>query len=71
MNLENQTLKAIQTSKAYCKKQLEKENNPHIRQKIEHYIEALEKEETEILTKHQTVIDKYDTLKDTLEWKTK
>lgn len=66
MNLENQTLKAIQTSKAYCQKELEKETNPHIRQKIEHYLEALEKEELEILNKHETVIDKYDKLDDTI-----
>ena len=68
MNLENQTLKAIQTSKAYLKKQLTEETNPHIKQKIEHYLEELEKEELEILNKHQTVIDNYDSLKDTLEW---
>lgn len=67
INLENQTLKAIQTSKAYCRNQLETETDPHIRQKIEHYLEALEKEEIEILNKHNTVIDNYDKLEDTLE----
>lgn len=67
MNLENQILKAIQTSKATLKKQLTEETNPHIKQKIEHYLEELEKEELEILNKHQTNIDKYHKLEDTLE----
>ena len=50
--LENQTLKAIQTSKAYLKKQLQNTTDEHIQQKIQHYIDALTKEETEILKKN-------------------
>lgn len=67
MNLENQTLRAIQTTKAELKKQLEQTHDEHIRQKLEHQIHCLTQEELQILNKHQTIIDKYDTLKDTLE----
>jgi len=67
MNLENQTLKAIQTSKATLKKQLTEETNPHIQEKIQHQIHCLTQEELQILNKHQTIIDKYDKLEDTLE----
>lgn len=43
------TLHAIQTSKAYLKKELEKETDPHIKEKIQHYIIGLEKEEKLLL----------------------
>ena len=49
MNLLNEQLKAIQNSKAYCKQQLKKETDPHIKEKIQHYIEGLEHEEKQIL----------------------
>ena len=49
INLLNQTLKAIQTSKAYLQKELENTTDEHIKQKIEHYIKGLEKEEQETL----------------------
>ena len=51
MNLENQTLRAIQTTKAELKKQLEQTHDEHIRQKLEHQIHCLSMEETEILHK--------------------
>jgi hypothetical protein len=43
------TLHAIKHSKQYCKQQLEKETDPHIKEKIQHYITGLEKEEKLIL----------------------
>ena len=49
INLLNQQLKAIQNSKAYCKKELEKTEDPHIRQKIQHYYDELKIEEEQIL----------------------
>lgn len=49
MNLLNQQLKAIQSSKAYVKKELEKETNPHIQEKLKHYLKGLEKEEQQTL----------------------
>ena len=49
MNLLNQTLKAIQTSKAHLKKELENTTDEHIKQKIEHYLDGLDKEEKETL----------------------
>jgi hypothetical protein len=49
MNLLNQQLKAIQTSKAYLKKQLTQETDEHIQQKIQHQIDILSKEEKETL----------------------
>ena len=49
MNLLNQQLQAIRNSKAYCRKQLANEENEHIRQKIQHYLDGLNKEEEEIL----------------------
>lgn len=42
INLLNQQLKAIQSSKAYVKKELQKTTDPHIQEKIEHYIAGLE-----------------------------
>lgn len=49
INLLNQQLQAIRNSKTYCKKQLDNEKDEHIRQKIQHYIDGLNKEEEEIL----------------------
>ena len=49
MNLLNQTLKAIQTSKAHLKKELENTTDEHIKQKIQHYLDGLDKEEKETL----------------------
>ena len=49
MNLLNQQLKAIQTSKAYLYNELKHETNPHIIEKIQHQLHGLDKEETEIL----------------------
>ena len=51
MNLDNQTLHAIQTTKTTLKKQLANTTDPHIKQKIEHQIHCLNKEETETLQK--------------------
>ena len=51
MNLDNQTLKCIQTTKAELKKQLEQTHDEHIRQKLEHQIHCLSMEETETLNK--------------------
>ena len=49
INLLNQQLKSIQNSITYCKKEYEKEKDPHIQEKISHYIEGLKKEEQRIL----------------------
>ena len=51
MNLLNQTLHAIQTTKATLNKQLQNTKDPHIRQKLEHQIHCLDKEEQETLGK--------------------
>jgi hypothetical protein len=51
MNLDNQTLRCIQTTKAEIKKQLEQTHDEHIRQKLEHQIHCLSMEETETLHK--------------------
>ena len=51
MNLDNQTLRCIQTTKAELKKQLEQTHDEHIRQKLEHQIHCLSMEETETLNK--------------------
>ena len=51
MNIDNRTLHAIQTTKTTLKKQLANTTDPHIRQKIEHQIHCLNKEETETLQK--------------------
>ena len=50
MNLLNQQLQAIKNSKTYCQKQLKNEKDPHIQQKIQHYIDGLNQEEQEILS---------------------
>ena len=49
MNLLNQQLKSIQTTKVILKKQLESETDQHIKQKLEHQLHCLNKEETETL----------------------
>ena len=51
MNQLECKLHAIQTSKAHLKKELENTTDPHIKQKIEHQIHCLNKEETETLQK--------------------
>ena len=51
MNLLNQTLHAIQTTKATLNKQLQSTTDEHQRQKLEHQIHCLNKEETETLQK--------------------
>lgn len=51
MNLDNQTLKAIQTTKATLKKQLQNTTDEHIKQKLEHQIHCLTMEEQETLQK--------------------
>ena len=45
------TLHAIQTTKTTLKKQLANTTDEHIKQKIEHQIHCLNKEETETLQK--------------------
>lgn len=57
MNLDNQTLKCIQTTKAELKKQLEQTHDEHTRQKLEHQIHCLDKEETETLQKLNIRLD--------------
>lgn len=57
MNLDNQILQAIKRDKVYCKQQLEKEDNPHVRQKIEKYIEELSREEQKILNTNYQLKD--------------
>lgn len=57
MNQDNQTLQVLQRDIAYCKKQLELETDPHIRQKIQHYLDALHKEEELLLSKDDIVLD--------------
>ena len=49
MNLLNQQLKAIQTSKAYLNRELKNETDPHTKQKLEHQIHCLSMEETRTL----------------------
>lgn len=49
MNLDNQKLRAIQTTKAELKKQLEQTHDEHIQQKLEHQIHCLTMEENRIL----------------------
>lgn len=51
MNLLNQTLHAIQTTKATLNKELQSTKDPHIRQKLEHQIHCLTMEEQETLHK--------------------
>ena len=49
MNALNQELRAIQTSRQYLKQQLKKETNKHIQEKIQHYIDGLNKDEERLL----------------------
>ena len=49
INLLNQTLKSIQTSKAYLKKQLQSTTDEHQKQKLEHQIHCLTMEEQKTL----------------------
>ena len=49
MNQLETTLHAIQTTKNELKKQLANTTDPHIRQKIQHYLDGLDKEEKETL----------------------
>ena len=51
MNQLETTLHAIQTTKTQLKKQLANTTDEHIKQKIEHQIHCLNKEETETLQK--------------------
>ena len=44
MNKIEEEIKAINHSITYCKQQQQKTKNPHIQQKIQHYINGLEKE---------------------------
>ena len=57
MNLDNQTLKAIQTTKATLKKQLETETNEHQKQKIQHQIHCLSMEEQKTLNQLNIRLD--------------
>ena len=57
MNLLNQQLQAIKNSKTFCQKQLANEKDEHIRQKIQHYIDGLNKEEQEILAQMNIRLD--------------
>lgn len=49
INLLNQQLKAIQTTKATLQKQYDNETNEHIKQKLEHQIHCLSQEEQKTL----------------------
>ena len=49
MNQLNQTLHAIKTTKATLQKQLNNETDLHIKQKLEHQIHCLSKEEKKTL----------------------
>ena len=57
MNLDNQTLRCIQTTKAELRKQLQHTTDEHTRQKLEHQIHCLDKEETETLQKLNIRLD--------------
>ena len=57
MNLLNQTLHAIQTTKATLNKQLQNTTNEHQKQKLEHQIHCLNKEEQETLQKLNIRLD--------------
>ena len=49
MNQLETTLHAIQTTKNELKKQLANTTDPHIQEKLQHYINGYNKEETRIL----------------------
>lgn len=44
MNKIEEEITAINHSITYCKQQYKKTDDPHIKQKIQHYIDELEKE---------------------------
>lgn len=67
INLENQTLKAIQTTYIALKHQLEVETDPYIKSQIIDKMYLLLDEQKKILNKHKTAIDNYDKLEDNLE----
>ena len=71
MNQLNQELMAIRNSKAYLKKQLEKETNPHIREKLQHYIDGYSKEEQRVLQELNVRLDDITLTEETEEdqWK--
>ena len=49
MNQLNQELKAVQNSKRILTKEQNNTTDPHIREKLQHYINGYSKEETRIL----------------------
>lgn len=49
MNELNQELKAVQNSKRILTKELNNTTDPHIQEKLQHYINGYNKEETRIL----------------------
>ena len=57
MNQLNETLRAIKTTKATLHKQYKETTDPHIKQKIEHQIHCLNKEEQETLGKLNIRLD--------------
>ena len=57
MNQLNQELMAIRNSKTYLTKQLKKETNPHIREKLQHYIDGYSKEEQRVLPELNVRLD--------------
>jgi len=67
LNLENQTLKAIQTTYIALEHQLEVETDPYIKSQIIDKMYLLLDEQKKILDKHKTAIDNYNSLEDTLE----
>ena len=69
MNLLNQQLKAIQTSKTVLKKQLENTTDEHQKQKLEHQIHCLNKEEKETLTQLNIRLDDITLTEETKEEK--
>ena len=49
VNKLEEELQCVQRSKVFCKEELEKEDNPHIQEKIKHYLYGLDKEEKRLL----------------------
>ena len=66
MNLENQHLKAIQTTKQYYKRQLEEENDKEKKQIYQAMIEDLTDEEKRILAEDNILLDDLEKGDDTL-----
>ena len=48
-NKLEEELKCVQRSKAFCKNELKHTDNPHIREKIQHYIDGLNSEEKRLI----------------------